>query len=105
MADVGTKERFQLGAVRVYACVEAPGVGRIVGLAAEIEIAREEVADVARLFDATRGVVINYRRSPRRPLRGGLFAFRHQLVLAHAIGPFASAVFSEQLRQLITIEI
>src|SRR5690606_22519557 len=52
MADVGAEDRPHARAERQDAAVEADGVDRIVGLAAETEVALEDRLDVRGLLDA-----------------------------------------------------
>ena len=62
MADVRAEDGAQARPQRVLARVERPGVDRVVGLAAEIEIGNEALAHVLQRVDAAARELIEHRR-------------------------------------------
>jgi hypothetical protein len=62
MADIGAEDGVELRAERKLARIECHGVDRIVGLAAEVKVGHEQVADILRPFDATSRPVVERGR-------------------------------------------
>src|SRR5262249_43141952 len=61
MPDIRAEERLEAGAERIDGRIERPRVDRVVRLASEIEIAREQVSDIFGGFDAASRVVVERR--------------------------------------------
>jgi len=77
VTDIRPKQSLEPCSIWIHFVIETPRIYRIIGFAAEVEIARKEIANIGGLLDLTGGVVVNFIRSARRPLR------RHRITLRH----------------------
>src|SRR5579863_1050285 len=105
VTDVGAEQRLDARTVGIHFVGEAPGIGGVVGFAAEVEVAREEVEKIRGLFDLAGGVIVDHCGTLRSPARGHLFAFGHGLPAVEFGRGLLAAVLLEQLAQQLAIEI
>ena len=100
MADVRAKQGVDLGPIRIDCGVEGPGVQRVVGLAAEVEIRHEQVADVFGALDPAGREIVQFLRLFGEQAEMGLRCFLPQLF--HRRG---RSIFLEQINQHFLVQI
>src|SRR5882672_2657494 len=65
VTDVRSEQRVEPRAEGVHPAIEGPGIDTIVRLAPEIELGREEIAQVFLALDPARGVIVEVRDAAR----------------------------------------
>src|SRR5258708_33742801 len=79
MPDVGAEQHVKFGAIGIRLAIECVRIGRVVGFASKIKVVDEQIADIFRLLNLARGVIVELAKSARG---AALIAFNDRLEAA-----------------------